>query len=61
MVLRSEVEEGVEVKHGKWTQKNNGTKNIYYCSECDRHIECRFPNPETIFPYCHCGAKMDGE
>lgn len=52
----------VEVRHGYWKQ-NPFFKSIYYCSECGRHIEdgSNDKNPSKNFPYCHCGAKMDGE
>ena len=49
-----------EVKHGYWKQ-NQYHKNIYYCSECGRHIEDGSDNPLEHFPYCHCGAKMNLE
>jgi hypothetical protein len=51
----------VEVRHGHWEQ-NPFFKSIYYCSECGRHIEdgSNTNNPSEHFPYCHCGAKMDG-
>lgn len=38
------------VKHGRWIDK--GT--CYVCSLCSR-VE------RLQEPYCHCGAKMDGE
>lgn len=50
----------VEVRHGEWEQ-NSYHKSIYYCSECGRHIEDGSENPYEHFPYCHCGAKMDGK
>lgn len=50
----------VEVVHGEW-QQNKYHKSIYYCSKCGRHIEDGSQNPYKHFPYCHCGAKMDGK
>lgn len=50
----------VEVRHGEWIP-NQYFKGHYYCSECTRHIEERSGNPSINFPYCHCGAKMDGK
>ena len=50
----------VEVKHGYWKQ-NSYCNRIFYCSECGRHIEDATQKPNEFFPYCHCGAKMDGE
>lgn len=48
-----------KVRHGYWKQ-NPHCKRIYYCSVCGRHIEDGSNNPNEYFPYCHCGAKMDG-
>lgn len=52
----------VEARHGYWKQ-NQYCKRIYFCSECGRHIEdgSIHKNPSVHFPYCHCGAKMDGK
>ena len=49
----------IEVVHGEWKQ-NPYCKRIYYCSVCGRHIEDCTGNQNEHFPYCHCGAKMDG-
>lgn len=49
-----------EVRHGHWRQ-NLYCERIYYCSECGRHIEDGSDKPLEYFPYCHCGAKMDGK
>ena len=54
-----------EVKHGKWRKKTKFIitdnpdddgywRTVYICSECERE-EWRKE------PYCHCGAKMDGD
>ena len=56
----------VEVRHGKWIWKFNlDGDDFYECSICDRQEVinglCREKNPAEHFPYCHCGAKMDGE
>lgn len=50
------------VVHGEWMQ-NPYCKRIFYCSECGRQVEedSYKPNPSEQFPYCHCGAKMDGK
>lgn len=50
----------VEVRHGEWIP-NQYFKGHYYCSKCTRHIEDTSENPSINFPYCHCGAKMDGK
>ena len=46
------------VKHGKWEEFDcdyGGTPDIgYCCSECG-HAEMK------KYPYCNCGARMDGE
>lgn len=45
-----------EVVHGEWVEI---TCDVYYCSKCNRTI--RFDGrSKDSFPYCHCGAKMDG-
>lgn len=62
LVKRQPTADVVEVRHGYWEQ-NPFFKSIYYCSECGRHIEdgSNTNDPTEHFPYCHCGAKMDGE
>lgn len=58
-----------EVKHGKWVMvekeiKTDGDYDVYKCSLCGRKIVCdRYPTKsvEELFPYCHCGAKMEEE
>ena len=49
-----------EVRHGEWLPSKYHY-GFYECSECGRHIEERRDDPEVPYPYCHCGAKMDGE
>ena len=55
----------VEVKHGRWDERN-----IYICTSDGEPVACigreykcsecgRTENKQE--PYCHCGAKMDGE
>lgn len=60
LLHRQTTADVVEVKHGYWKQ-NSYAKRIYYCSVCNRHIEDASESPYQNFPYCHCGAKMDGE
>jgi hypothetical protein len=62
IVLDAPAADVVEVRHGEWVQ-NPYCKGIFYCSECGRTVEDGSfnPNPSEHFPYCHCGAKMDGE
>ena len=54
-----ETADVVEVKHGYWKQ-NPCCERFYYCSECNERIEDATKMPYVNFPYCHCGAKMDG-
>ncbi len=53
------------VRHGHWVDKNPFYKDFaparYVCSECGRaveHFQCKTVTEQ--YPYCHCGAKMDG-
>ena len=63
-VERQPAADVVEVRHGEWIFKEYGEDTytnltrIYECSLCGRTIECL---NEADEPYCHCGAKMDGE
>lgn len=56
----------VEVRHGEWIFDFtlNGD-DFYKCSVCGRQEVlnglCNDRNITTHLPYCHCGAKMDGE
>lgn len=54
----------VEVKHGRWVEREDFDNDVYYdCSVC-RESFCFIEGvPEDNF-YCYCpncGAKMDGE
>ena len=42
------------VKHGWWIKLD---RDIAVCSECGRHENALLVDS---YPYCHCGAKMDG-
>ena len=44
-----------EVKRGKWIFEGVYDDAPYRCSECRRLSET------DEYPYCHCGAKMDGK
>ena len=57
------------VVHGRWgVTQVNGVDAIFACSECSREVKATnayFGKPTEhiakIYPYCHCGAKMDLE
>ena len=49
------------VVHGRWEQvKKCATKAKYRCSVCGREIMSAVKVNIEKYPYCHCGAKMDG-
>ena len=48
--------DAVEVVHGRWEKMGDAD---YKCSVCGfRFTSC---DPVSMFLYCRCGAKMDGE
>ena len=59
---RQPTVDAVEVVHGRWEKVQEwATKAKYRCSICGREImSARVVNVEK-YPYCHCGAKMDGD
>lgn len=58
MIIDAPTIEAGPVRHGRWIAYLDGDhimpERYYRCSECGR-VERRKE------PYCHCGAKMDGE
>ena len=51
------------VRHGKWLPIIS-YNNTYKCSECGRLLVDITDGLNVVakhYPYCHCGAKMDGE
>ena len=55
-----------EVRHGNWIHsvKVLDEKHSYHrfkCSLCGRVTARPFETDIEDLPYCHCGAKMDGE
>ena len=53
--------DAVEVVHGRWEQIQRwSTKAKYRCSVCGREIMSAVKVNIEKYPYCHCGAKMDG-
>lgn len=61
--------DAVPVRHGRWIpEKVRSVQTKFKCSECNRKIiACNdyFGRAtelvSNIYPYCHCGAKMDLE
>lgn len=52
-----------EVKHGKWLYRcyHKMMGHEFECSVCGRWICANSPNRVIEeYPYCHCGAKIDG-
>lgn len=49
-------------KTGKWIEEQRGIKvTLYKCSECGRTVmDDTGYDVAKDFPFCHCGAKMDG-
>lgn len=50
------------VVHATWVLTSDfGPSEFYHCSRCGRE-EVRFGKSSIYqqYPYCHCGAKMDG-
>lgn len=53
----------VPVRHGTWLPIVS-YNNTYKCSECGRILVDITDGLKMVaknYPYCHCGAKMDGE
>ena len=53
----------VQVVHGRWLPIVS-YNNTYKCSECGRLLVDITDGLKMVakhYPYCHCGAKMDGE
>lgn len=55
------------VRHGRWVSLRKGDwTSVYECSECKRKetVGCDRSKADEqvkrLYPYCHCGAKMDG-
>lgn len=62
-----------EVRHGEWKLLNElqfcdgSYETTCYCSLCEREVTVKHEEwygAKTVlsnsYPYCHCGAKMDG-
>ena len=46
------------IKHGRWIITDDVEHFIAICSECGRTEDSRGIKD---MPYCHCGARMDGD
>jgi hypothetical protein len=46
------------LKHGRWIIADDVEHFIAVCSECGRTEDSR---DIKDMPYCHCGARMDGD
>ena len=58
-----ELADVAPVRHGKWLPIVS-YNNTYKCSECGRLLVDITDGLKMVakhYPYCHCGAKMDGE
>jgi hypothetical protein len=60
--------DAVEVVHGRWALIKEGQNtSVYQCSKCKRmvNVVCdrnlRERQLAKNYPYCNCGAKMDGD
>lgn len=52
------------VKRGRWIHDRggyDGRDNWYHCSECNRTLNLICGKKLENYPYCHCGARMDGD
>ncbi len=63
IIMAAPAADVVEVVHGEWIFdfELDGSK-FYKCSVCGRQeVLLAKESTDEYFPYCHCGAKMDGE
>lgn len=56
-IVNAPTVEAEPVKHGRWIIIDDVEKFLAKCSECGRVEDTRLIED---YPYCHCGAKMDG-
>lgn len=68
VIKRLPAADVAEVVHGRWcVSKIRSIETVFYCSECKRTVtvgnDFFGEAPKSVsaaYPYCHCGAKMDG-
>lgn len=67
LIAEATAVDAVEVVHGRWMFVTKGQHtSVYVCSKCNRAIVVVCDEDEIKeqlakkYPYCHCGAKMDG-
>lgn len=60
--------DAIEVVHGQWLFVTKGQQtSVYVCSKCNRAVtvvcdeDIREEQLAKKYPYCHCGARMDGD
>lgn len=66
-ILNAPTVDAVEVVHGRWLFITKGQQTTAWCcSECNRVVaitcdeDLRQERLKKEYPFCHCGAKMDG-
>ena len=55
--------DAAQVVHGRWELgSTQASRAQYTCSVCGRSIMASLIRERTLkkYPYCHCGARMDG-
>lgn len=63
-----EAKEREKVRHGRWIRQQSGFGySVWKCSICGRVLLPQtspllsdMEHLNDLYPYCHCGAKMDG-
>lgn len=63
-----EAKEREQVRHGRWIRQQSGFGySVWKCSICGRvllpqtsPLLSNMEHLNDLYPYCHCGAKMDG-
>lgn len=63
-----EAKKREKVRHGRWIRQQSGFGySVWKCSICGRVLLPQtspllsdMEHLNDLYPYCHCGAKMDG-